>query len=588
MIVEKSSQRLRARPPRWDLHQPLSPEQTQATLASLSHLQLSPLLVQILANRGLTDPADIEGFLQPPDVSQYPDPLLLTGMRAAVDRIGQALAQHEKVVVYGDYDADGVTSTALLTTALRHLGADVQPYVPNRMVEGYGLNAGAVREIAAGGANLLITVDCGISGRPEVEAARNAGLDVIVTDHHHLPSQLPEAAACINPKQKVDGCECYEDLCGVGVAYQLVRALVKRCGKPPSLRNKDLLALVAIGTVADVVPLRGANRSLVRQGLAALPYNSLPGLRTMLQYAGIKIDNVDTERIGFVIGPRLNAAGRIEDARTAYSLLMTEDVWEAGMLAQKLEAQNRRRQALMNQIIEHARDRARQMDDGVKLLLLSDKSWHSGVIGLAAGRLVEEFGRPVLVLEEGPEESRGSARSIVHFNIVEALSQAQDLLVRFGGHSAAAGFTIKTANIDELRRRLSDMADNLLTEDHLQPTLTADAEITMSDVNDGTLEAINRLAPFGSGNPSPLFMARGVRALDVLPMGDGSHIKLMLADRTNISGMAVEAVAFRFGHLAEAIKRRQRVDILFYIERREWKGDTHLQLRVRDMRVLNT
>jgi single-stranded-DNA-specific exonuclease len=411
---------------------------------------------------------------------------------------------------------------------------------------------------------------------------------VIVTDHHHLPSQLPEAAACINPKQKVDGCECYEDLCGVGVAYQLVRALVKRCGKPPSLRNKDLLALVAIGTVADVVPLRGANRSLVRQGLAALPYNSLPGLRTMLQYAGIKIDNVDTERIGFVIGPRLNAAGRIEDARTAYNLLMTEDVWEAGALAQKLEAQNRRRQALMNQIIENARDRARQMDDGVKLLLLSDKSWHSGVIGLAAGRLVEEFGRPVLVLEEGPEESRGSARSITHFNIVEALSQAQDLLVRFGGHSAAAGFTIKTANIDELRRRLSDMADSLLTEDHLQPTLTADAEITMAEVNDGTLESINRLAPFGSGNPSPLFMARGVRALDVLPMGDGSHIKLMLADRTNISGMAVEAVAFRFGHLAEAIKRRPRVDILFYIERREWKGDTHLQLRVRDMRVSTT
>jgi single-stranded-DNA-specific exonuclease len=479
-----------------------------------------------------------------------------------------------------------VTSTALLTIALRHFGAQVEPYVPNRVTEGYGLNANAVREIAAKGTNLLITVDCGISGRSEVAEAHKAGLDVIVTDHHHLPEDLPEASACINPKQHVDGCECYEDLAGVGVAYQLVRALVRRCGKPRNLINKDLLALVAIGTVADVVPLKGANRSLVQQGLAAIPHHSLPGIKMLLEYAHVKLDSVDTERIGFVIGPRLNAAGRVDDARTAYRLLMTEDKREASELAQKLEAQNRRRQALMNAIIEQAKERARQMDDGVKLILLADSGWPAGVVGLVAGRLVEEFGRPVLVLEQGEVESRGSARSIPAFNIVEALDGVKELLVRHGGHSAAAGFTIKTELIEEFNRRLCSIADEQLGQEQLQPTYMADAEITMSDVNDGTLDSINRLAPFGAGNPSPMFMAKGLRVLDASPVGDSAaHLKLILADDTSVLNGGIEAIAFRSGHLLEAIRRRPRVDVLFRIERREWKGDVHLQLGVKDIKI---
>ncbi|MDQ3929405.1 MAG: DHH family phosphoesterase, partial [Chloroflexota bacterium] len=276
------------RSPHWHIHPRLSDEQIRRVQRELSHLSLTPLMVQLLANRGVTDLEEIESFIQPQDVSQHPDPTMLTGMQPAVHRICQALSGNEKVVVYGDYDADGVTSTALLTTALRHFGADVEPYVPNRMSEGYGLNPGAVQQLASRGARLLITVDCGISGRDEVEVARQAGMDVIVTDHHHLPADLPNAAACINPKQHVPGCECYQELAGVGVAYQLVRALVKKCGKPKRLRNKDLLGLVAIGTVADVVQLKGANRPLVQQGLAAIPDNSLPGLRTMLEYAGLK------------------------------------------------------------------------------------------------------------------------------------------------------------------------------------------------------------------------------------------------------------------------------------------------------------
>ncbi|MEO8285547.1 MAG: single-stranded-DNA-specific exonuclease RecJ [Chloroflexota bacterium] len=576
---------MESRSAHWELYAPVSPEQIKRISSELSHLELSPLLIQVLANRGLLEPGDIDSFINPPDISKFPDPALLTGMPAAVERISAAIQNHERIVVYGDFDADGVTSTALLTIALRHFGADVEPYVPNRFTEGYGLNPNAVREIASRGTRLLITVDCGISGRHEVAEAAHAGMDVVVTDHHFLPSDLPEAAACINPKQKVPGCECYEDLAGVGVAYQLVRALVKKMGKPPGLRNLDLLGLVAIGTVADIVPLKGANRSLVAQGLAALPHHSLPGLRTMLEFAHVNLSSIDTERVGFTIGPRLNAAGRIDDAGIAYRLLMTADLREARDLAQKLEAQNRRRQALMNSVVDQAKERARRLDDSVKLIVLSDPGWPSGIVGLVASRLAEEFGRPTLVIEEGVEDSRGSARSGPHFSMIEALTAHKDLLVKFGGHHAAAGFTIKTANIKELNDRLCRLASEQLEDHHLRPVHMADATITMADVTDSTLDGINRFAPFGAGNSSPVFMAKDVRVINVFPMGDGGHLKLMLADQGSSTRTPVEAIAFRTGHMLEAIKRKGRVDVLFQIERREWKGNIHLQLKVKDLRA---
>ncbi|MDQ5826247.1 MAG: single-stranded-DNA-specific exonuclease RecJ [Chloroflexota bacterium] len=573
------------RSPHWHIHPRLSDEQVRRVQRELSHLGLTPLMVQLLANRGLLELEEIESFIQPQDVSQHPDPTMLTGMQPAVERICQALSSHEKVVVYGDYDADGVTSTALLTTALRHFGADVEPYVPNRASEGYGLNPNAVRELGSRGTRLLITVDCGISGREEVEVARQAGMDVIVTDHHHLPADLPNAAACINPKQFVAGCECYQELAGVGVAYQLVRALVKRCGKPKRLRNKDLLGLVAIGTVADVVQLKGANRPLVQQGLAAIPENSLPGLRTMLEYAGLKPGAIDTDRVGFIIGPRLNAAGRVDDARTAYELLMTEDAYYARQLAQKLEAQNRRRQAMMNAIVEQARERGKRMDDNTRVIVLHDSTWPSGVVGLVAGRLVEEFGRPAVVIEQVGDESRGSARSVPQFNMVEALAEASDLLVKYGGHSAAAGFTIKTENIEELNRRLCATCDKQLQNEQLRPTISADAELPVNKVDDETLAQINRMSPFGAGNPSPMFVAKGVRVVSASTVGDNdAHLKLIVADRNN-GHTPLEAIAFRYGYMAESVRRKGQVDLVYSIERREWKGDTHLQLRVKDIHV---
>lgn len=578
--------------PRWDSFPALPPEQIARIRSELSHLELTPLLVQLLANREITEPSEIDDFINPVGTDQYPDPLLMVGVSAAVERICKAIERQERVVVYGDFDCDGVTSTALLTTALRHFGLDVEPYIPHRVNEGYGLHASAVRDIASRGVHLLITVDCGISGRAEVAEARKAGLDVIVTDHHYLPADLPEAAACINPKQHTPGSEVYHDLAGVGVAYQLVRALVKRLGKPKGLRNLDLLGLVAIGTVADVVPLKGANRSLVVHGLAALremsrvPRQNLPGLRTLLDYAGVKAERMDTERIGFVIGPRLNAAGRMDDARVAYRLLLTADQFEANSLAQQLEAHNRRRQAVTNSIVDDARGRVRRLDSALKVIFLSDPGWPSGIVGLVAGRLVEEFGRPTLVIEEGEEESRGSARSTPHFNIVKALTDVKDMLVRFGGHEAAAGFTVRTQQIGEMNRRLCELADGQLGEEHLQPTLRAEAELSLAEVHDGMLDSINRLAPFGSGNPSPLFLTRGARVLDVTTVGDGGpHLKLTLANREGGPTGEIVAMAYRQGYRAESVRRKPRVDLMYHIERHEWKGNVSVQLRVRDLHV---
>jgi len=559
--------------------------------AALPDLALSPLVAQLLSNRGLADPEAIRRFLTPPDISQCPDPLLMVGMNQAVERIRKAFERNEKIVVYGDFDADGVTSTALLTSSLRHFGAQVEPYVPHRIAEGYGLNIEALRSIAQGGAKLVITVDCGISNVQEAIEAKRLGLDLIVTDHHHLPEELPDVI-CINPKQHVDGCEDFEYLAGVGVAYQLVRALVKACGKPRNLRNKDLLALVAIGTVADVAPLKGANRSLVVQGLAALQDHSLPGLRTMLEYAHVKLAEMDTERVGFVIGPRLNAAGRLDDARTAYNLLMTEDPREARDLAQKLEAQNRRRQALMNALTDQARERVRAMGDDNSFILLNGSDWYVdganplGVVGLVASKLADEFGRPTLVLAPAPEpgHSRGSARSPEGFDIHEALTETKDLLVHFGGHSAAAGLTIKNEHIPELHRRLNERAARANGHSHVEPVIKADREITLGQVTFDTLGEINSLAPFGAENPLPLFLARKVRAVDATPLRDTAHLKLWLEDATTSQKGTLEAIAFRMAHQADWIRRHRDLDVLFYIERREWKDDVHLQLRIRDVR----
>ncbi|MDQ6694869.1 MAG: single-stranded-DNA-specific exonuclease RecJ [Chloroflexota bacterium] len=577
--------------PRWDVYPSLSPEEIASLQIALRHLRLEPLTIQLLANRSIREPTEIEGFLSPPDIASHPDPLVMSGMSAAVDRICSAIGSHEKIVVYGDYDADGVTSTALLTIALRRFGANAEPYVPNRKREGYGLNVAAIHDIADKGAKLLVTVDCGIGGALEIAEATAHGLDVIVTDHHTLPATLPRAWALINPKQGTAGSELFSDLAGVGVAYQLVRALVKRCGQPEGLRNLDLLGLVAIGTVSDLVPLRGANRPLVMAGIKALPKHRSPGVQSLLSKAGLLGKAISTDNIGYTLGPRLNAAGRIDDAGVAYRLLMTDTIEEAAELAEQLEHFNYQRQDWTRRYVDAARQRAAVLHADNRLIFLHDPEWNSGVVGLIASRLVEDFHRPVIVLERGEEESKGSARSIPGFHMVDVLREVDHLLVRYGGHAAAAGLTVRTADLGELETSLLMVAHKLLEGQDPQPVVTADAEIRLSDVHDHTWRTAERLAPFGTGNPVPLFMARDVRVQHAQAVGKtGTHLKMVITDPELQNGnhRGLPAIAFGLAHMEESVNRNPRVDIMFHIEPNEWNGQTTLQLRIKGLRPAST
>ena len=448
---------------RWDIAPPVPRRQ----LDRLSHLH--PLLTQILFNRGVTDPEDADAFLN--GRARFDDPSRMRGIPEAVARIRATIRSGEPIVVYGDFDADGVTSTALLVQALTALGAHVSPYIPHRVDEGYGLHNDALDKIAATGARLVITVDCGIRSPIEVAHGQALGLDMIITDHHSIQLDadgrdlLPSAFAVINPKQQADHYP-FRDFAGVGLAFKLAQALLLAeqrepiLSAPPALEERDLLDLVALGTVADLAPLLGENRSLVQRGLAELTKPRRPGIQAMLEEAKVAPGKVDATAIGFVLGPRINAAGRLKHAKLSYDLLTAPDTLTARPLAEELAALNRERQNLTLAKVELAQqqiaaDRDGRGDQGDRYLyLVAHPDFESGIVGLVAGRLVEDLYRPVLVAKVGDEETHGSARSISEFNITAALDECRELLVRHGGHAAAAGFAVKNENLETLRARL--------------------------------------------------------------------------------------------------------------------------------------
>jgi len=443
----------------------MKPKWQIAPPAPADHLtrfpQLSPLIVQLLYNRGITAPEDVKGFLA--SAGPGDNPFRLKGMNEAVTRLRQAIRRGEPVAVYGDFDADGVTATALLVETLSALGARVEPYIPHRVDEGYGLNTGALRQLASQGIKVVVTVDCGIRSIKEVNYGRKLGLDLIVTDHHSVGEEAPPALAVINPKQP----DCpypFQDLAGVGVAFKLAQALLRANRRVPvakgevSLNEEDLLDLAALGTVADLAPLLGENRSLVKRGLERLNAAERLGVRAMIAQTGLKLGQIDAAAIGFILGPRLNAAGRIDDAATSYDLLTCRSPDEAANLAQELEELNRRRQRLTAEALERATEQVLVAGEGEKLLFAAGEDFLAGIVGLVAGRLTEEFYRPAVVVELGAEESRGSARSIPEFNITAALDQCSDLLVKYGGHAAAAGFTVANDNLKRVREHLKELA----------------------------------------------------------------------------------------------------------------------------------
>jgi single-stranded-DNA-specific exonuclease len=539
---------------------------------------LPPLLLQVLYNRNLREPSQVTDFMS--GTWQEPDLYLLPDMERAVDILIRAIRRKEKIAVYGDFDADGVTATALLVQALAGLGADVIPYIPRRVDEGYGVNLGALRRLYGEQVRLVVTVDCGIRAVQEIERARR-GLEFIITDHHSVGRELPFASAVIDPK-RADSRYPFPQLSGVGVAYKLAQALLREaraCKMPVHVEERSLLDLVAIGTVADLAPLLGENRHLVQRGLDVVNEARREGVRALLRVAGVRPGAVTASSIGFVLGPRLNAAGRLGDATLSYDLLVSADPVAADRLAARLNEQNRRRRALTEQAYQLAEQLALAREGAPALLFAAHKTFMAGVVGLVAGRLTEAYYRPSVVVEQGDEISKGSCRSIEEFDITAALDECSDLLVRHGGHAAAAGFRVRNEQLDGLVHRLSEIAERELGELVLAPTLSIDADVPLSHMNWETMGWLEQLEPCGIKNPTPLFLSRGVPLTEARAVGsEGKHLKLTLATEAEPQ----DAIAFRLGDRID--ETGQLVDLVYYLEVNEWNGSRSLQLNVKDFR----
>jgi len=533
---------------------------------------LPPLITQLLYNRGVTEPSQLESFMAA-DERLSGNPFLLPDMQPAVARIYRALLSGENIAIYGDYDVDGITATALLVQGLTTLGGKVIPYIPHRLTEGYGLKTTALENLYRQGTSLVITVDCGITALPQVKKARRMGLDIIITDHHTPLPEVPPALAIVNPKLSNSNYP-YSQLTAAGVALKLLQALFQSLGKEK--QPDKLMDLVALGTIADMAPLLGENRYLVKEGLKLINTTPRLGIKEMITQTGLNIGSLDTESISWVLAPRLNAAGRLAHAMTSYKLLMTDSPQEARQLAVRLDEKNTERQKLTTKALTKAREQI--LAQGISpLLVASDKDYPIGIIGLVASRLSEEFYRPAIVIKTGELTSSGSCRSIPEFNIILALNQCSSLLSHFGGHSQAAGFTLPTKNLVRLTQHLSQLATTQLAEVDLRPQLDIDAEVTLPDLSGNTFQTTRQLAPFGRGNPIPTFVSRGVEVINCRTMGNnGDHLRIKLKQGDSIW----DGVGFRLGnYLAEV---SSPLDIVYNLEVDRWGGVEKLRLNILD------
>ncbi len=570
---------------------PRAPDWYFATLRDLH-----PLTAQVLYARGLTDPAAARAFL----LGQYApvNPFALQDMPRAVDRILAAIANGEAIAIYADYDCDGVTAGALLARALAALGARVQVYIPDRFEEGYGLNAQALDRLRAQGFGLVVTVDCGARAHAEAQHARAIGLDLIVTDHHELEGgAIPDAYAVVNPKRP-DCAYGFKHLAGVGVAFRLAQCLLRRARDAGRSRGgvseASLLDLVALGTVADVVPLIGENRALVRAGLERINREPQIGVQALIRAARLKPGTVTSDGIGFALGPRLNAAGRLEHARTAYELLAHDDPARAADLADVLDRQNSERQSVTAAVADSAERQvmaahALSGDDAPAppLLFAASPEYHIGVIGLAAARLVEKYHRPAVVVNINGEEARGSCRSVGGFDITAALDACADLLLKHGGHEAAAGFTIRADDLAALRERLSDIARRRQPEGGWTRVIHADAEVALAEVTPQVVAELQQLEPHGQGNPRPTFVVRGAVVSDARRVGRAEngnpppHLRMRVTDARRVTW---DAIAWRMGDRIRQLAVGTRVDLACRLGVNEWNGESRLQLEVLDFR----
>jgi len=550
----------------WNLLPP-TPEKHLADASAFT-----PLIAQLLYNRGFTEPSQLELFITG-DKRLSSNPFLLPDMHQAVARIYQALLSGENIAIYGDFDVDGITSTALLVQGLSSLNGKTTPYIPHRLTEGRGLKTAALKNLYRQGISLVITVDCGITAISEVEKVKSMGLDVIITDHHTPLPELPPAIAIVNPKLSGSNYP-FSELAGVGVAFKLLQALFQGIGREKQL--DELMDLVALGTVADMMPLLGENRYLVKEGLKLINTSPRLGVGKMITQAGLNIGSLDSESISWVIAPRLNAAGRLAHAMTGYKLLMTDSPQEAQEITIWLEEKNAERQRLTTNTLAKAREQV--LAQGIlPLLVASDKDYPMGIAGLIAGRLSQEFYRPTIVVRIGDKISSASCRSIPEFNMILALNQCRHLLSEFGGHPQAAGFSLPTTNLPQLQQTLLQLATTQLAGVDLRPRLDIDAEFTLPALSGDIFKTIQQLAPFGKGNPIPTFLSRGVEVVDYYTMGsEGEHLRLKLKQEDTVW----DGVGFRLGnYLAEV---SSPIDIVYNLEIDHWGGEERLRLNILD------
>jgi single-stranded-DNA-specific exonuclease len=555
-------------------------------------LKISPLLAQCLLNRGLCEPGTIGNYLEP-RLKHLSDPFLLPNMTVAVDRLFQAHAKKEPLVIFGDYDVDGVTSSALLLEVLRTLGWSVHSYLPHRMDEGYGLsNEAAENCLKKFPVSLLLAVDCGSTSVESISSLRSRGVDVIVLDHHQISSPAPDALALVNPQRQLaptngnGSHQTFTELCSVGLAFKLAHAIVKR-GRESNLPGaadydlRPLLDLVALGTVADVVPLTGENRILVATGLERLNATRRPGLTALKRVAQSPV-RIGTHEVGFQLAPRLNAAGRLETAEAALDLLMARDMATAMPLAQQLDAKNRERQKIERGIADEAiacvRAKFKPEDDFV--IVEGQSPWHIGVVGIVASRVLQQFYRPTIIVGGDGSQWRGSGRSIAGFDLAAALRECTDLLIRHGGHAMAAGVSIASSNLDLFRTRLNDVARRMLKAEELQPPLQLDAEVGFDEITLQSLATLDRMKPVGHGNPPIQFIARNLthqRPLERVG-ADKRHVKMWLTDGSTTH----EALWWGAGQESLPVGK---FDLAFMPKSEIYNGRRTVQLKVLDWRA---
>jgi len=542
-------------------------------------LSIAPATASLLLARGVTTADEATAWLAP---LRTHDPFLIPDIEVAIDRLRRAMQQGERVCFYGDYDVDGMSATSIYLSFFRGLGADVRAYVPHRIREGYGLNEGAIRSLAAEGVTLLVTSDCGTTSHREIALAKELGMDVLVTDHHQTDEQMPQALAVMNPHRR-DARYPFRGLCSGGLAYKVVDAYQQRFG-PGAVPLESLLDLVALSTIADVVPLQDENRGFVRAGLQQLTRGARCGIRALKQVAGITRD-CSAETIGFKLGPRLNAAGRMDHAIKGVQLLTTESEAEARMLAQELDQLNRQRQELEAEIMREA---LAVLGEGEipPAIVLGSRRWHVGVVGIVAARLVDRFHRPAIVMainEQGI--GKGSARTIPGFDLYQGLAACKDLLVAFGGHPSAAGMTIQEARLPEFQARFAAVAGEWALSGDVTPTLHLDSEVALEDVNLRLIQEIGSLHPFGAGNPEPMFAVKGLAIMEARVVGE-KHLKMTVRQGRSLP---FDSIGFGMKSLAEqGLSLKTPVDLAFTPELNHWNGYDRIQLRIRDMRATST